>query len=88
MPREQFKAEILFLDPADVPRATEALAAVNCNYEVDPNAIDDYPTVFGMVIGETALALDELSDWLMRIVEPLGGDVVEWNYGEPWKIRD
>jgi hypothetical protein len=37
-----------------------------------------------MVTGTTELNVDELGDWLKDIVVPLGGDVVEWGYGEPW----
>jgi len=52
-----FEAEILFLNPADVPRAVEVLAAVGCEFEIDHDAIDDHgPTVFGWATGTTALA--------------------------------
>jgi hypothetical protein len=40
-----------------------------------------------MVTGTTELAELEISGWVSGIVGPLGGDVVEWGYGEPWKIR-
>jgi hypothetical protein len=77
--RNKFEAEILILDPANVPRATEALAAVGCEIEIDHDAIDDLgPTVFGKVAGTTELAEDALVDWLLAIVDPFGGDVVEW----------
>jgi hypothetical protein len=86
---KRFAAEVLFLDPNDVPRATAALIAVDCEYEVDHDAIDPYgPTVFGMVTGTTELGEVEVGHWVGDIVGPLGGDVVEWRYGEPWKIRD
>jgi len=88
-PGKQFEAEILFLDPIDVPRATEALAALGCEYKVDPDAIDDYglPTVWGRVTGATELDELALGDWLSGIVDPLGGDVVEWCLVELRKQR-
>jgi hypothetical protein len=87
--RRHFAAEVLFLDPADVPRARKALAAVNCEYTIDPDAHDPYSdAVFGMVTGTSSLEQGGIGDWLARIVGPHGGDVVEWGYGEPWKIRD
>jgi hypothetical protein len=77
----RFEAEVRFLDPADVPRATEALAAFDCEFEIDHDAIDDCgPTVFGMVTGTTELGEDELGDWLASIVGPFGGDVVGWGF--------
>jgi hypothetical protein len=82
-----FACEVLFLSPNDVARATEALAAVGCKYEIDPDANGDPPTVFGMVTGTTELAENAIGDWLLDILWPLGGDVVEWSYGPPWKIR-
>jgi hypothetical protein len=83
----KFAAEVLFLDPADVAHATEALAAVGCDYTIDRDAIGDYPTVFGIVTGTTELKQDAIGDWLLDILGPLGGDTVEWGYGPPWKIR-
>jgi hypothetical protein len=86
---KRFAAEVLFLDPNDVPRATAALAAAGCDYAIDYDAIDPCgPTVFGMVTGATELAEGDIGQWLTDIVDPFGGDVVEWGYGEPWKIRD
>jgi len=86
--QERFAAEVLFLDPNDVPRARKALAAVGCEYAIDPDAHDPYSAaVFGMVTGTTELAELEIGGWVSGIVGPLGGDVVEWGYGEPWKIR-
>jgi hypothetical protein len=37
---QHFEAEILIHNPADVPRVIEALAAVDCEFEVDHDAID------------------------------------------------
>lgn len=85
---KHFEAEVLFLNPDDVPHAQEALAAVGCKYTVDPAATADFPTVFGIVSGMSELAENDIGTWLMDIVWLLGGDVVEWRYGAPWKIRD
>jgi hypothetical protein len=77
----QFEAEILFLDPADVPRAIEALAAAGCEFEVDHDAFDECgPTVFGWATGTTELDENDIGDWLLAIVDPLGGDVVQWGF--------
>jgi hypothetical protein len=83
----KFAAEVLILDPADVPRVQAALAAAGCTYVIDTDATADWPTVFGMAIGTTELKQDDIGSWLSDIVWPVGGDVVEWAYGEPWKIR-
>jgi hypothetical protein len=81
---KRFAAEVLFLDPADVPRATKALGAVNCEFEIDPDAIDEYgPTVFGTIVGTTELDEGDIGGWLLEIVDPFGGDVVAWGYGSP-----
>ena len=86
---KRFAAEILFLNPDDVPAAIDALAAVDCEYEYDPDAIDDYSNaVFGMVTGTTKLSEGEIGSWLVCIIDRFGGDVVQWSYGEPWKIVD
>jgi hypothetical protein len=86
---KRFAAEVLFLDPSKVPRAVEALAAVDLEYEIDHDAIDPCgPTVFGMVTGNTELDEGDIAGWLQIIVGPFTGDVVEWGYGLPWKIRD
>jgi hypothetical protein len=41
-----------------------------------------------LVAGTTELDEAAIGDWLMEIVRPVGGDVVERRIGEPWKIRD
>ena len=87
MPK-RFAAEVLIRDPADVLRVREALAAVGCAYVIDADANGDPPTVFGMAVGSTELKQDDIGSWLLGIVWSVGGDVVEWAYGEPWKIRD
>jgi hypothetical protein len=77
----RFEAEILFLNPDDAPRAAEALAAVNCDFEVDHEAIDpDSSAIFGWATGSTELDESDLADWLHAIVEPLGGDLVQWGF--------
>jgi hypothetical protein len=86
--RRRFAAEVLILDPADVPRVRKALAAAGCTYEIDTDANGDPPTVFGMATGNSELDEGSIGDWLQSIVWPVGGDCVEWRYGEPWKIPD
>ena len=80
---KRFTAEILFLNPTDVATAVAALAAVGCKFEIDPDAEPDPcgPTVFGWITGTTELGENELDDWLLAIVDPLGGDVDEWVFG-------
>jgi hypothetical protein len=85
---KRFAAEALFLNPNDVPVAAAALAAAGCKFEIDPDATSDPPTVFGMITGTSELAEEDIGGSLQGIVWPLGGDVVEWSYGPPWKIRD
>jgi hypothetical protein len=69
----RFEAEILFLNPNDVPPAVEALAAVGCEFEIDHDAIDPCgPTVFGWVAGATELSEDDIGDWLLACVMPNG----------------
>jgi len=38
---KRFAAEVLFLNPNDVPNAIDALATVNCEYEIDHDAIEE-----------------------------------------------
>jgi hypothetical protein len=85
----QFAAEVLFPSFDAVPDAAEALAAAGCSYEIDHNTFDpDSSYVFGFVVGTTELAEIDIGRWVSRIVGPHGGDVVEWAYGEPWKIGE
>ena len=83
----KFAAEVLIRDPANVPRVRAALAAVGCDYVIDTDANGDPPTVFGMVVGSTELAQDDIGGWLLDILWPLG-DPIEWSFGPPWKIRN
>ena len=77
----------MILDPADVPPAVVALTDIGCRYTKDPDARDPFSAAeFGMVTGETALSLNELGDWLRDSIGQFGGDLVEWDCGEPWKI--
>src|SRR5262245_6852973 len=82
MTMPDFAAEILVLDPVNVPRVTAALAAEGVTYVVDPDATDDYPTVFGMAVGTADNDLD-VGGYLQCIVWELGGDVVQWHFGPP-----
>jgi len=84
---KRFAAEVIFSNPDDVPKAIDALAAVNCEYEIDHEAVDDYSNaVFGMVTGTTELDETKIGDWLESIVPACF--IVRWGYGEPWKIPD
>src|SRR5205814_1390761 len=83
-PRKRFTAWILFLDPNDAPGAIATLLTAGCEFQYDPDAIDDYgPTVFGTVTGTTELDENGLYDWLMDIIGPLTGDVAEWGFDSP-----
>jgi hypothetical protein len=74
-----FEAEILFLNPDDVPQAVQVFALLGCHFEINHNAVDQCgPTVFGLLIGTTEFDEDELGDWLHKLLTPLGADVVEW----------
>jgi hypothetical protein len=87
---ERFAAEVLCLNPNDVPRVAEALIAAGCDFEVHHDVIDDCgPTVYGHAAGETEHAEDEIADWLNDIIGPLGGDVDLCSYGPPdWCWRE
>jgi hypothetical protein len=82
-----FAAEILFLDPDDVPGAKAVLAAVGCDLTIDPDAKDPYSdAAFGMVVGASELSENDLGDWLTTILRGHGADLVGWGFGEPWKV--
>jgi hypothetical protein len=74
--QHKFEAEVLFKH-ADVARAVSALAAADCTYVINTDITDEDYT-FGWVCGATELDEMEVSDWLAEIVDPLGGDIVEW----------
>jgi hypothetical protein len=86
-PLHLFAAEVLFLNPDDVPAAAKALAAAGLDLKIDPDATDDWPTAFGFATGLTTLPLNDIGEFVLKIIWDLGGDVVEWNYGRPWQIR-
>lgn|SRR5262249_30845679 len=76
---EKFEAEVLFLDPTNVPLAVKALADVDCKFEINLDAVDEHgPTVFGTVTGMTELSEDDVGWWLCRVITPFSGDVVTW----------
>jgi hypothetical protein len=84
--RKRFAAEILLQDPAGVPAAKAALAAVGCELEIDPDAKDPYSDyVFGMVTGASELPEGDIGNWLAIILRGHGADIVEWGYREPWR---
>jgi len=68
MTRNHLEAEVLFLNPDNVPPAVEALAAAGCKFEIDHGAVDPCgPTVFGWVTGTTELGENELGDCCSRL---------------------
>jgi hypothetical protein len=74
-----FEAEILFLEPDDVPHAVQVFTALGCHFEIHRDAVDPCgPTVFGLLTGTTELDEDDLGDWLREILTPLGADLYEW----------
>ena len=76
-----FEVEVLFLNPDNVPRAAEALGSHDCKLTIDPLLFDqDSSAAFGKVTGATALSEAAIGDWLLAIVGPLGGDVVQWRF--------
>jgi hypothetical protein len=76
----RFEAEVLFLNPNDAPRAVAALAAVDCEFEIDHDAIeDDSVTIFGWVTGITEVGENDIGAWLYTtVVARFGGDVIQW----------
>jgi hypothetical protein len=78
---KKFAADVLFLDPANVAPAVAALASFGFHFKSNPDAVDPCgPTVFGMLRGTTTLSEDDLGDQLLRIIDPFGGDVIEWGF--------
>jgi len=86
----KFDAKLLLLDPDDLPRATEVLAAFDCAIEIDPSVVDpDSEAIFGFISGTTELDVYAIGDWFDKTVAPLLGlsiDVDEWSFHgrEPW----
>jgi hypothetical protein len=86
---KRFCAEVLLANFNRVAPAAEALAAAGCEYEIDHDAIDpDGPAVFGLITGVSSLPEGEIGLWLTSVLRGCGADIVEWGYGEPWKIGD
>jgi hypothetical protein len=87
----QFAAEVLFLSPVHAAEAQVALATKGIVCEIDPDFRDPAGTDYrwAMVSGETKI-IDEIAigNWLIDLVGPFAGDVLEWHFGPPWKIRD
>jgi hypothetical protein len=86
---KHFAADVVFPNAAAAADAAVALAELNLDCAVNPDVVDIHSAyVWVMITGVTKLAELEIGDWLSKIVGPLGGDVSEWAYGEPWKIRE
>jgi hypothetical protein len=87
----QFAAEVLFLSPGHAAKAQVALAAKGIVCEIDPDLHDPAGTDYrwAMVSGEIEVTDEnEIGNWFIGIVGPFQGDVLEWGFGPPWKIRD
>jgi hypothetical protein len=70
------EAEILFLDPNHVNAGTAALTAQGFDVEV-LDWVDPYgPTVWIKARITTDID-DRFMDWVMKLIAPLGGDLVE-----------
>jgi hypothetical protein len=83
---QKMEAEILFLDPADRDPCIAALKAHGFEVEIF-DWIDDYgPTVWIMGRTDYDDAGDRFSDWVLSLVEPLGGDVVEAGLANPQQV--
>jgi hypothetical protein len=75
-----FEAEILFRFTTVVPSAAaEALTALGLHYETIPTEDPDEDTAFGLVSGMTTLGENELDAWLLHVITPFDGDVVQWS---------
>ena len=75
-----FEAEVLFRFTTVVPSAAaEALTALGLHYQTTPTEDPDEDTAFGLVSGTTELNEDELPAWLLHVIAPFDGDVVQWS---------
>jgi hypothetical protein len=81
---QRMDAEILFLDPNDVGPGSAVLIEHGFDVEVLDDWVDDYgPTIFIRARITTDVAEDRFLDWVVNIVEPLHGDVVEAGLSHP-----
>lgn len=81
---QRFEGIAQFLDPNEVSRGVEALAAVGCKFVRDASMVDACgPTVFGTISGESEL-LDENALWnrLQNILEPFDAEVCELGFDD------
>jgi hypothetical protein len=75
-----FEAEVLFRFSTVVPNAAaEALTALGLHYETIPTEDPEEDTAFGVVSGMTTLDENELIAWLLHVIVPFDGDVVQWS---------
>jgi hypothetical protein len=77
-----FRAEILFREPGPktVSNAKAALEMFGFSYQTIPTEDVDEDTSFGLIEGVTEVSEDTFGDWFSEIVEPLGGDIIEWGF--------
>jgi hypothetical protein len=75
----RFEVEVLFRYTTIVPSAaSEALAALDLHYKTIPTEDPEEDTAFGLVSGKTILDEDKLIAWLLHVIAPFNGDVVQW----------
>ena len=76
----RFEVEVLFRYTTVVPSAaSEALAALDLHYKTIPAEDPEEDTAFGVVSGMTTLDENELIAWLLHVIVPFDGDVVQWS---------
>jgi hypothetical protein len=72
---QRMTAEILFLNPDDVPPGSATLIEHGFDVEV-LDWVDDYgPTVLILATITTELRDEKFLDWVSKLARPLGGDV-------------
>jgi hypothetical protein len=77
MTTQRMLAEVLFLDPNDVPTASAELNKLGFDVDV-LDLVDPYgPTVWIEVTGPSELGQAQFHRWMCRTAERFGGDVVE-----------
>ena len=78
MTTQQMLAEVMFDHPDDVARAIPQLNELGFEAEVlDLHDPAGCPYVWTEVTGASSLTQSKFFDWIFRIVEPFGGDVLE-----------
>ena len=80
-PLRYFEIETVFLSPARVPEAVEALAAASLTWVPNADVVDPAgPTVYGVITGLTSENQDAIYSLAQEIVDPFDGDCVQWSF--------